>query len=419
MLKPSYQINSDRLWATILELSEIGNDPNGGITRLSLTDADMEAREYIIFLMQEAGLSVRTDAVGNIIGRLPGIQDAKPAVITGSHIDTVTQGGMFDGALGVLAGIEAARTIVEAGIKLTHPLEVVSFTDEEGTRFGSGFIGSKGMIGELTEAHFALTDANGVTYAEAFKYAGLDPKTYRDAMRQPEEIKAYIELHIEQGEILEREDLPVGIAKDVRGPALLDVSFVGQANHAGTTPMAQRKDPALAMAEALLMIEKIAIKWEGVATVGKVKLSPGGTNIIPEAVEFSIDFRHTDKTIRQQMKKEIIKLLRAIAKQKKLTLKTDLKLDVDPVSCSPEIVNKMEQACWDTSLPAYRMHCGAGHDALLLGKITNFGIIFVRSKDGGNHPSTEWSSKEDCSKGAQVLLQTLLYTAAASCVLNE
>ncbi|MGM8364813.1 Zn-dependent hydrolase [Virgibacillus sp. W0181] len=408
-MQKNYEINRDRLWASILELSEIGNDDRTGITRLSFSEADMEARKYIMLLMKEAGLHVRIDAVGNIIGRLSGTDNTRPAVITGSHIDTVIQGGMFDGALGVLAGIEVARTINESGVTLVHPLEIISFTDEEGARFGSGFIGSKGMIGDLNEEHFQMTDVNGVTYAEAFAHAGLNAKEYRNAIRHPKEIKAYVELHIEQGKILEMEDLSIGIVTDVRGPALMNVSFIGEANHAGTTPMSLRKDPSLAMAVALPLIEKIAVKWEGVATVGKMNFKPGETNVIPEAVEFTIDFRHTDKAIRQQMKKEIIQRLRMIAKQRNVELQTDIKLDIGPVACSPEVIKQMEKACWDASLPAHKMKCGAGHDALVLGKITNFGIVFVRSKDGKNHHPTEWSSKEDCGKGTQVLLNTIMY----------
>lgn len=411
MLKKS-SINKERLWETLMELGEIGKSPlSGGITRLSLTDEDLQARTYIINKMKDAGLDVRLDAIGNIIGKLPGKDKNKPAVLTGSHIDTVEQGGKFDGPLGVLAGIEALQTIKEMGIELTHSLEVISFTDEEGTRFGTSFIGSKGMVGELTDDHLYLKDKQGITYEEAYKKAGFQSSEYRSAIRKPEEIKAYVELHIEQGKVLDMENLPVGIVTDVQGPIWMSIQFKGQADHAGATPMSLRKDASLAMAEALSIIEEIAKKWEGVATVGQMHFKPGGINIIPETVQFSLDFRHTNKKMRTCMKKEIIASLNDISTNRGVELSTDITLDVEPVSCSTIVVQKIADACWTSGLPVYKMKSGAGHDALLLNKITDFGIIFVRSKEGYSHNPKEWSSKEDCYQGAQVLFNTLINLA--------
>lgn len=411
MLSKKYEINQDRLWNTLMTLGEIGRDENEGVTRVSLSPEDLKAREYVIQLMREIGLEVRVDEVGNIIGRLVGKDVNAPVVMAGSHIDTVFQGGQFDGALGVLSAIEAVRTIKESGIELTHSIDVISFTDEEGARFDTGFIGSKGLIGELTVENFAIRDANGNTYREAFVQAGLNPDQYLLAKRNPEEIKAYVEMHIEQGRVLETEDLPVGIVTDIQGPVWMYVSYKGHADHAGATPMSIRIDASLAMAEVLPIIERIAIKWKGVATVGKMEFIPGGVNIIPEEVNFTIDFRHVDKKIRQHMKEKIIDALHLAAKKRGLDVQIEIKVEVDPASCSTEIIRTIEEACWESNLPVYKMKCGAGHDALLMSKITKFGMIFVRSSEGISHNPKEWSSKEDCQKGTEVLYRTLIHLA--------
>jgi len=404
-------INQDRLWNTIMELGTIGKTENNGVTRLSLSEEDLQARKYIIDLMKEAGLEVRVDEVGNIIGKLVGMDDELPVVLTGSHIDTVVDGGMFDGALGVLGGIEALRTIKESGVTLNHSIEIVSFTDEEGARFGSGFIGSKGMTGELEEKYFSLTDKNGVSYEKAFENANLDFTNFSLAKRTKESIKAYVELHIEQGRVLEMEDLPVGIVTEVQGPAWMDVHIKGQADHAGATPIDLRKDASLAAAEIMLLVEEIAVKWQGVATVGQMEFKPGNANIIPESVHFSVDFRHTNKQKRDYMEHDILNALQEITKKRNVDFSTSIQMKVDPMKCSSNIVREIEQSCRETKLPVFKMKCGAGHDAQILGKITDFGMIFIRSKDGLSHNPQEWSSKEDCAKGTQVLCHTLVRLA--------
>jgi len=404
-------INKERLWNSIMELGNIGKGKQNGVTRLSLSKEDQQARDYIVDLMNEAGLEVRVDEVGNVIGKLVGLDDDLPVVMTGSHIDTVVEGGMFDGALGVLGGIETLRTIKESGIVLNHSIEVVSFTDEEGVRFGSGFIGSKAMIGEVEETHFSLIDNDGVSYKEAFEEMKLDYMNFSLARRKGENIKAYIELHIEQGRVLEMEDLSVGIVTEVQGPVWMVVDVQGQTDHAGATPMNLRKDASLAAAEMLPLIEEIAVKWEGVATVGKMEFIPGNVNIIPGTVRFSIDFRHTNKQIRDYMKNDIIKALKDVTSKRKVDFSVSVQMEVDPMKCSSNIVQEIERSFWETSLPVFKMKCGAGHDALLLGKITDFGMIFVRSKDGLSHTPYEWSSKDDCAKGTQVLCQTLFRLA--------
>ncbi|MDT8860887.1 Zn-dependent hydrolase [Alkalihalobacillus sp. MEB130] len=404
------QINQQRLWKTIKELSEIGSGTNiaeEGVTRLSLSLEDLEARHYVISLMEEAGLDVRVDEVGNIIGKLEGTDPNAPIVMTGSHVDTVLQGGVFDGTLGVLGAIEAVRSIKESGIQLTHSIEVVSFTDEEGTRFGTGYIGSKAMTGYLDEATLSLTDANGITYAEALHQAGFDPTLYKQAIRKPEEIKAYVEMHIEQGKVLEENELAVGVVTNIQGPVWVEVTLNSHPDHAGATPMNMRRDASLAMAEVMLEVERIATKYQGVGTVGKLKVEPGGVNIIPGKAIFSIDLRHGDIELRTKMVNEVTASIEEISKKRLIEPVIELKKSVDPAVCSSTIVDLLEESCKELDIPTMKLPCGAGHDSLMMTKITEMGMIFVRSKDGISHNPKEWTEKEDCVKGTHVLLQAL------------
>ncbi|GAE26102.1 N-carbamoyl-L-amino acid hydrolase [Halalkalibacter wakoensis JCM 9140] len=407
------QINQQRLWENLKELGEIGASSNSeeGITRLALSLEDLKAREYVIRVMKESGLDVRVDSIGNIIGKFEGADPTAPVIMTGSHVDTVIQGGLFDGALGVLGAIEAVRSIKESGIKLKHSIEVISFTDEEGTRFGSGYIGSKALTGYLDEQTLQIKDASGITYAEALQQAGFDPTCYKEAIRKPEEIKAYLEMHIEQGKVLEENELPVGIVTNIQGPVWLEVTLTGHPDHAGATPMHMRKDASLAMAEIMLEVERIASHYEGVGTVGRTQVEPGGVNIIPGKAVFTIDLRHGDKERRTNMVKEITDAIEWICEKRDIQVEVDFKKSVDPATCSEKIINVLEQTCAELKVPTMKLPCGAGHDSLMMTKITDMGMIFVRSKDGISHNPKEWTDKEDCIIGSQVLLQALIKLA--------
>ncbi|KHF41383.1 Zn-dependent hydrolase [Halalkalibacter okhensis] len=407
------QINQQRLWRTIHELGKIGAGSNDaeGVTRLALSLEDLEARQYIIELMEESGLDVRVDVVGNIIGKLEGKDKFAPVVMTGSHVDTVYQGGLFDGALGVLGAIEAVRSIKESGIELSHSIEVVSFTDEEGTRFGTGYIGSKAMTGYLDQATLQLKDANGITYQEAFKQAGFDSKQYKQAIRKPEELKAYLEMHIEQGKVLEEHELAVGVVTNIQGPVWLEVTLNGYPDHAGATPMNMRKDASLAMAEVMLEVERISTTYQGVGTVGKIHVEPGGVNVIPGRAVFSIDLRHGDKELRTKMMEEVTTAVKKIGEQREIGAEIDMKKAVDPAICSESIVHILEESCDELDIPTMKLPCGAGHDSLMMTKVTEMGMIFVRSKDGISHNPKEWTDQEDCVIGTQVLLQALVKLA--------
>ncbi|WP_257391629.1 Zn-dependent hydrolase [Halalkalibacter krulwichiae] len=410
----TYEIDQQRLWQTLMELGEIGSTPGKpeeGVTRISLSLEDLKARKYTIDVMKEAGLKVRVDAIGNIIGRLEGTDSSAPVVMTGSHIDTVIRGGKFDGALGVLGAIEAVRTIQEAGIELVHPIEVVSFTDEEGVRFGSGYFGSKAMVGGVNKEMFGFTDETGITLADALKKAELNPNEYMSVVRNPEEIKAYVEMHIEQGKVLEDQQLAVGIVTDIQGPVWMEVEFEGNPDHAGATPMNMRNDAGLSMAELMLEVEKISINNQGVGTVGKASLEPGAVNIIPGNALLTIDLRHVDKRYRSNMVKEVKQAILNICRKRKMKANIEVKKEVDPATCSEEIIEVIQQSCKELHVPTMKMQCGAGHDSLMMTKVTKMGMIFVRSKGGVSHNPKEWTDKEDCAIGTQVLLNTLMKLA--------
>ncbi|MCR6105507.1 Zn-dependent hydrolase [Salipaludibacillus agaradhaerens] len=406
-------INSDRLWRTLMELGKIGAscEEGEGVTRLSLSREELEAKHYIYQLMKEIGLDAHMDAVGNVIGKLQGSEPQAPVVMVGSHTDTVFHGGRFDGALGVLGAIEAVRTIKEANIPLTHAIEIVSFTDEEGSRFGTGYIGSKAMAGMLKETIFDLKDKDGVSYRQAFIDAEFNPENYKDVIRQPGDIKAYIEMHIEQAKVLEELDLPIGIVTDIQGPVWLDVTLEGATDHAGATPMTMRKDVAVGVAEIVLAVENVALTYHGVGTVGIIKLEPGAVNVIPGRTLFSIDVRHSDKGVRQQMVNDIYKKIEAVCKKRRLTSRIDVKKEVDPAVCSPKIVTLLEETCHGLRYPVKKLPCGAGHDSLIMSKVTDIGMIFVRSKGGISHNPKEWSSQSDCAIGTELLFHTLVKLA--------
>jgi allantoate deiminase len=291
-------IDGERLWCRISDLGEIGRQEEGGVTRLSFTDEERAAKDRVASYMAEAGLSVREDAVGNLFGRREGESQDAPAVLIGSHLDSVYNGGNFDGPLGVLAGVEVLQTMDEQGIETEHPIEVVAFTDEEGARFSFGMIGSRALAGKLSSKDLEHEDANGLSIAEAMRSCGLDPGRIEEAARPVDSVKAYVELHVEQGRILENEGLPVGVVTGIAGPAWFRFIVEGETGHAGTTPMNLRRDSLAAAAEVMRVIEAEATRTgTTVGTVGQLDLEPGGINVIPGRVEFSLDLRDIDEAV--------------------------------------------------------------------------------------------------------------------------
>jgi allantoate deiminase len=396
-----------------MQLSSIGTQEVGGITRLSFSPEERAAKDLVTGFMKEAGLSVREDEVGNLIGRKEGTNPNAPVVLIGSHMDSVPSGGNFDGPLGVLSGVEALQTMNEQGVETEHPIEVIAFTDEEGTRFGYGMIGSRGIAGLLKEDELVSRDEAGISIAEAMANVGLDPAQISKAAREPGSVKAYVELHIEQGKVLESRDLSVGIVSGVAGPLWLKFILEGEAGHAGATPMNMRKDPLAAAAEVMLVIERQAARQEiSVGTVGKLQVFPGGVNIIPGRVEFTLDLRDVDIQVRDQVEQAIMAEAEAICAKRGVKLQVELLQRINPAVCSEEIRSAIQAACAAEGLETITLPSGAGHDCMQLTELCPVGMIFARSKDGISHNPAEYTSKEDCGNGAQVLYRTVLSLAS-------
>lgn len=405
-------INSERVDRRLQELGKIGCRESGGVTRHAFTPEDREAKDLVISYMQEAGLTVREDAVGNLIGRREGRNPKAPVVLTGSHIDTVCDGGIYDGGLGIIGAIEVLQSFHEQGISTEHPIEVYAFNDEEGSRFSFSMFGSRGVIGDLTEKDLEIKDRSGITVAEAMRNQGYDPDKIKDAVRSPEELKAFIELHIEQGKVLECNNLSVGIVTGIVNELWMKLIVKGEAGHAGATPMNLRQDALVAAAEMIQVIEREAKKTGStVATVGRLNVFPGGINIIPGRVEFTLDLRDTSQEVSDQVEAAIFKDLARVCQERGVQLETELLQRIPPAPCSKEFQSAAKEACKKIGLQYFCLPSGAGHDAMQMVNICPIGMIFIRSKDGISHNPAEWSSSEDCADGVNVLYHVLLDTA--------
>lgn len=395
------QINGNRLFDRVLKLSEIGKIGQKGVQRFALSQEDKEAQRLVGYWMKEAGMEVRLDNFGNLIGRKNGKNPNLPVVMIGSHIDTVPNGGRFDGTIGVIGGIEIVHAINEANISHEHPIEVVAFCEEEGSRFMSGFFGSKGMVGKISADDLVKKDEQGTSRYQALKSLGADPDKIEDSIRNPEEIKLYLEMHIEQGPYLEANDFPVGVVKGIAGFTWFKISIKGEAGHAGTVPMNLRKDPMIGAAEIIKEIESICKEdptGTMVGTVGKIAVVPGGSNVIPESVEFMLDLRDIDLERRNKTIKKIKTKVNEICQRRHLEYCIEKRVDIPPVQCSEQVIQALKKSSKKLNIDAPTMISGAGHDAMLMAEITQMGLVFVRCRNGISHNPDEWANKEDISR---------------------
>ncbi|MCP3761349.1 M20 family metallo-hydrolase [Domibacillus sp. A3M-37] len=411
-MKQLFRINNQRISNRIEELACIGKTKNGGVTRKALTKEDDQALKLVSEWMNEAGLQVRMDHFGNLIGRKEGKNPSAPAVMIGSHIDTVPNGGKFDGTIGVLGGIEVAQIIKEENIWMEHPLEVVAFSDEEGARFQGGLFGSRGMAGKVREDEMYQKDEDGISRFEALMAFGLNPMLHDQSIRERGEIKVYLEMHIEQGPYLQTINKPVGIVTGIAGPAWLSIKVMGESGHAGTVPMPLRKDAMAGAADIISRIEQICAQDSQsatVGTVGKMMVTPGGANVIPECVEFTLDIRDIDLERRNQRISEVEQMVGKVCRERQLTFKIKQHLLQAPVNCAAHVIKMMESIEASLAIDAPKMISGAGHDAMSMNEITDIGMIFVRCRDGISHNPNEWADVEDISKGTSLLLETALH----------
>ncbi len=415
--KGGLAVDGDRIKRDILELAGIGRSPEDrGIYRMAFTDADMEGKRWLLNRIDEAGLAPDSDGAANIFGRLvpEGAAGRRPAVLMGSHIDTVPCAGALDGSLGVVVALECLRTIKAAGLPLQRPLEMVAFSDEEG-RFG-GMFGSEAFCGRISPDTLHRTDLDGVTLGDAMLAQGLDPVKALDAARPRESLEAYLELHIEQGPVLDRGGFQVGIADTITGLFKWQIRFRGTANHAGTTPMEMRNDAFMGLADFAHEIPRI-LEENGSersrATIGKAQILPGSANTVPGLVEFSLDARDTDPAVLEELRQACRKALSAIARRRDLKVDFEEVSAIAPVSCDPEIVALLGRRADALNLRSLRLPSGAAHDAQMLGGITRMGLLFAPSREGKSHSPEEWTAWEDVEAAANLALQALLELAGA------
>lgn len=400
-------ISVKRLEENFRRLSAIGAQAGGGITRLAFGDEDWEARKYILELMEQAGLAVREDAFGNLIARREGLNPAAPAVMLGSHIDSVPNGGNYDGVAGVLAAIEVVRCLEEAGQPTVHPIEIVVFMAEESSRFGMATLGSKAFCGKLSLAQLEqYTDKQGVTLAQAMRGRGLAPENIGHA-RYDQAIKVFLELHIEQGKVLETMGKHIGIVTGIAAPTRLKVVVTGQADHSGATPMNMRQDALTAAAEVILLVEKLAGQ-EGhngtVGTTGMAKVEPGVMNVIPGRVELGIDLRGISAASKRQVLEELTAGIAEVQARRGVDMEIITLTDEKPVEISREIVEFLQNIAEEYGYANMLLPSGAGHDAMHVAEIAPTGMVFVPCKGGISHNPAEWASIDDIAAGARILL---------------
>jgi beta-ureidopropionase / N-carbamoyl-L-amino-acid hydrolase len=398
--------SADRLQQRITELSKFGANPEGGVSRVAFSAADIAGREYITKLMREAGLAVRLDAAGNIIGRREGSEPKLPAIMIGSHIDSVPGGGNYDGDVGVLGSIEVAQLLREGGVVLRHPLEIVSFTDEEG-----GLIGSLAMTGRLEAAALDVMSHSGKTIREGIRAVGGDPDRLAEARRSRGDLKAFVELHIEQGAVLEESGIDIGVVEGIVGIRWWDVTVQGTANHAGTTPMNRRRDALLSASELVLAVNRVATTLPGrqVATVGRIRAEPGAPNVIPGKVLLTLEIRDLAADKIQQVYRSVRAEAEKIATARKTPVTfTELQVASEPAPTDERVRRTIAQAAASLGLSHKVMPSGAGHDAQDMTHIAPTGMIFVPSVGGISHSPKEHTSADDMANGTNVLLRTVL-----------
>jgi allantoate deiminase len=402
-------VNEDRLVHRLKLLGQVGATAAGGVTRLAYTPAYRQAEDMVRDWLTEAGLEVRADAVGNIIGRRAGKYREQPCLMLASHIDSVVNGGQFDGALGVLSAIEVAHAFSDDKVLLDRALEVVVFMDEEGARWGDGLFGSRAMTGQLPAAALDRVDRQQVSRAEAMKAWGLDPTRSGEATRDPSEIGAYLELHIEQGTVLESQGIPIGVVDAIAGPLFLMARLYGRADHAGATPMgALRRDALAGAAEVILAAEAVAraTSLSCVATVGRVEAFPGAVNVIPGEVTLTLDIRDIDEQARDRAEAAILEEIDAVCKRRHLTFTVEELQRSEPVATSPVVIEAISAACARLGLQCFHLPSGAAHDAQLMTRMADVGMIFVRCRAGISHSPQEYVTPDDAFLGAQAMYQT-------------
>ena len=405
--QPSVTINGTRLLARIAELAQIGAiEGTQGCSRLAFTDSDREGRDLVVTWMTDLGLTVTGDAGGNVVAST-GDAGAAGAVMAGSHIDTVGTGGRFDGNLGVLAGLEVIEATLAANVDLKRPLAVAFFSNEEGSRYPPDMMGSLAYVGGMSvESVLEVEGADGTIVGEELERIG-----YRGAAPCPGAVPhAFVELHIEQGPVLDNEAVQIGVVEGVQGISWTELKFIGQSNHAGTTPMSLRRDPMAVAAEVAVAARAIATDLGGaqVATVGSLTLHPNLVNVVPAHATMTVDLRNTDETLLRQAEQQLMDSVQQIADREDINVESRSLARFEPVEFDKRVVDAIEALAQQKGLSTRRMPSGAGHDAQMIARVCPTGMIFVPSLDGISHNPAEHTDDEDLVAGAQLLADAML-----------
>lgn len=399
-------VNADRLHENLVKLSTFGKNAAGGSDRQAYTNQDLKAREYVKALMEDAGLEVSVDFAGNIIGKKAGKNPSLKPIAFGSHIDEVPNGGDYDGPVGSMSSIEVGKTFLESGIQTNHPLEVIIFANEEG-----GVVGSRAIVGALNKEALQVVSSSGLTQYEGIKALGGDPDRISEIKRNPGDLAAFLELHIEQGGNLYNEKLDIGVVEGIVAIEWWEFSFLGKANHAGTTPMNMRKDPMLPAAKFVLAVNEIVNSFEGrhVGTVGKFQAFPGAGNVIPGEVKVTLEIRDLSSEKIWEIYSEIEKRANTLASESEIGLDIKhIEVASKPALADPMIREIIKSQAGNLGFSTKSLPSGAGHDAQEMARIAPMGMIFIPSRDGISHAPAEFSTKEDIANGANVLLYTIL-----------
>lgn len=400
------KVDQDRLEKRIFDLAEFGIQPNGETERVAFSDADIEARNWVIRTLKDYGMAVTVDPAGNIIGTRNGNDPSLKPIAFGSHIDRVPNGGNYDGCVGSMAALEVIETLNENNITTNHPLEVIIFPNEEG-----GVMGSRAMAGNLGKSALGVVNSTGYSMGEGIMRIGGDTTKLNEAKREKGSLAAFLELHIEQGGKLEKEGLDIGVVEGIVGLNWWDVVFTGSANHAGTTPMNTRQDALLAAAKYIVAVNEITNSFEGtqVGTVGRIKVEPGAPNVIPGKVTASLEIRDLSLEVIQKVYQAIKKKTEEIAEASNVTVEfLPLDTTAEPALTDTGIQKEIASSAKSLGLTYQYMPSGAGHDAQDISRFAPAGMIFVPSKRGISHSPKEFTSAKDMANGANVLLHSIL-----------
>jgi hydantoinase/carbamoylase family amidase len=412
------QINRRRLMRDLNAIGRIGIGDRGAVTRLVFSIKELRSRQLLIHLMRQAGLNIQIDAIGNIFGRFDGGDPRAPVVMAGSHLDTVIHGGKYDGPVGVIGALEAVRTIRENRIPVRAPLEVVCFVGEESSRFGFSTLGSSLVAGEVRPRDLKnAVDQQGTRLEAVLASFGITGRNLNKLRRDPRRIKAYLELHIEQGPILEAKGKRIGLVTSIAAPSRFRIIFEGRADHSGTTPMEMRKDALVAAAELIEYVETVCRQYSSmekgrvVGTVGALQIEPGVINAVPGRAELSVDIRSTSAQAKARVARMVKERARAIGRKRNIGVKVLTIREESPVPLDPRLLEVTRQICQERGVDYEIMPSGAGHDAMQMAKIAPAAMIFVPSKRGISHNPLEWTAPEDIALGAQLLMETLIRVA--------